>query len=631
MQTFRATNTISMQKVLSSFFKQFIFWMLFFALARSIFLVYNTGLLRIEGVKFTEALSAYYHALQLDLATASYFMFFPFLLLLIQSVYSPAWINKVNQIYTFTGIALFALLITVELGIYPEWKTKLPVKAFSYLTNPTEVYDTVSTGLFFGLIFLFIIILAVSYFTYLKLFFSKLLQVKPNYIFSTLFLLITPVLLFIGARGGVQQIPINQSAAYYSNKNILNLAAVNSGFNLFINLIENYRNLGKNPYEFYPPAEAEQTVEKLMFVEKDTTTSILTTQQPNIVLLILESWSADLIESLGGEPGITPEFRELEKEGILFTGMWATGPRSEQAMGSIFAGFPAHPISSVTVQPDKFARIPTLTHKLINRGYHTSFYFGGQLIYGNIKGFILYNGFKRVVEGENFGKEVIKGKLGAHDEFVLARQLSDLNTEKEPFFSALFTLSSHSPYDQPMEQVITWGDNEQPYINSAYYTDRSLGNYFREAKKQPWYKNTLFILVADHSHNSYRNWAFVTPNYHKIPMMFLGEVIRPEFRGTQISRLSNQSDLATTLLKQLGEDAYEFKWSKNLFNPYSPEFAYYSFEEGLGWVAPNAGHFAYDARVKHFHEISLNDAVSDSIVREGKSYLQILFQEYLNY
>ena len=619
-----------MKQIISSLFRQLLFWMLLFALSRTVFLIYNFNLLRIEGVGFAEAMASYWHALHLDLSTAGYFLIFPIVLLLVQSFYSPKWLNTINKVYVFIGVFLFCLLTVAELGIYPEWKTKMPYKAFTYLTNPTEVYDTISTGLFFSLLALFVVKFTISYFVYIKVFYRNLVHVTKNYLYSAIFALIIPVLLFISLRGGVQQIPINQSASYYSHHNILNLAAVNSGFNLFISIIENYKNFGKNPYSFYSKQEVDKTIKQIFKTERDSTTMVLTTDRPNIVLLILESWSADLIESLGGEPGITPEFHQLEKEGILFTGLWATGPRSEQAMSSIFGGFPAHPISSITVQPDKFSKLTTITHKLIAQGYHTSFYFGGQLIYGNIRGFILHNGFERITELENFGNDVKKGKLGVHDEFVLARQLNDLNKEKEPFFSALFTLSSHSPYDQPMEEVLHWGQNEKQYINSAYYTDHSLGEYFRNARKQPWFKNTLFILVADHSHNSYRNWPFTTPMYHKIPLLFLGDVIKDEFKGTTISKLANQPDIASTLLHQLNIGAEEFHWSRNLFNPYSPEFAYFSFEEGVGWIRP-AGHFVYDARVKHFNELSLPDASKDSIIREGKSYLQAVFEEYMSY
>lgn len=619
-----------MKQIISSLFRQLLFWMLLFALSRTVFLIYNFNLLRIEGVGFAEAMASYWHALHLDLSTAGYFLIFPIVLLLVQSFYSPKWLNTINKVYVFIGVFLFCLLTVAELGIYPEWKTKMPYKAFTYLTNPTEVYDTISTGLFFSLLALFVVKFTISYFVYIKVFYRNLVHVTKNYLYSAIFALIIPVLLFISLRGGVQQIPINQSASYYSHHNILNLAAVNSGFNLFISIIENYKNFGKNPYSFYSKQEVDKTIKQIFKTERDSTTMVLTTDRPNIVLLILESWSADLIESLGGEPGITPEFHQLEKEGILFTGLWATGPRSEQAMSSIFGGFPAHPISSITVQPDKFSKLTTITHKLIAQGYHTSFYFGGQLIYGNIRGFILHNGFERITELENFGNDVKKGKLGVHDEFVLARQLNDLNKEKEPFFSALFTLSSHSPYDQPMEEVLHWGQNEKQYINSAYYTDHSLGEYFRNARKQPWFKNTLFILVADHSHNSYRNWPFTTPMYHKIPLLFLGDVIKDEYKGTTISKLANQPDIASTLLHQLNIGAEEFHWSRNLFNPYSPEFAYFSFEEGVGWIRP-AGHFVYDARVKHFNELSLPDASKDSIIREGKSYLQAVFEEYMSY
>lgn len=618
-----------MKKIFASLLRQVVFWMCFFLLSRTFFLLYNIKLIRAEGIGFVEAIASYWHAIPLDFATTCYLIIFPFILLIIQSFYKASWLNTVNKVYTFTAIILFSLLTTAELGIYPEWKTKLPFKALMYLENPTEVYNSASTFLFIILIIVFIVQTMIGWLAYKRFFYVKIDKAPKKFFYTLLFIIISFPIILLGGRGGWQQIPINQSESYYSNHQVLNLASVNSAFNFSISIIENYKNFEANPYSFYDINLARQEVKKLYETPKDTTIKILTTDRPNVVLIILESWSADLIESLGGKPGITPEFHKLEEKGILFTNLYATGPRSEQAMGSIFAGFPAHPISSVTVQPEKFAKLNTITKTLISQGYHTSFYFGGQLRYGNIKGFILYNGFKKIIEHNDFGKDVIRGKLGVHDEFVLSRQLSDLNNEKEPFFSSLFTLSTHSPYDQPMKNVLTWGENENNYINSAYYTDRCLGEYFAEAQKQPWYKNTLFIIVADHSHNSYKNWSFTTPAYHKIPMLFYGDVIKEPYRGTKIKRLSNQSDLAATLLNQLNLDSSPFAWSRNLLNPYAPEFAYYSFEEGLGWIRPE-GHFVYEARVNHFSEDSLPEASKDSIKKEGKSFLQVLFQEYMD-
>ncbi len=620
-----------MKNIIASLLRQLIFWMIFFLITRVIFIVYNISLIRIEGISFSETILSFWYALPLDLATACYFLIFPFLILLIQIFFSPGWLNKINLIYTITAIFLFSLLVTAELGIYPEWKTKMPYKALMYLKNPSEVYNSASTGTFFLLITIFIILASGSAWLYKNYFYTRVTKSIRGFklLWTIPFAFVSLSLLVLGGRGGWQQIPINQSESYYSNHNILNLASVNSAFNLSISIIENYKNFGKNPFEFYDNQEASETTNRILEISKDTTINILNNKRPNIVLVILESWSADLIESIGGEPGITPEFHKLEEQGILFTNLYATGPRSEQAMGSIFSGFPAHPISSVTVQPEKFSKLNTITHSLINEGYSTSFYFGGQLRYGNIKGYILHNGFSKVVELADFGSNVIKGKLGVHDEFVFSRQLNDLNNEKEPFFSGIFTLSSHSPYDQPMEKVLDWGGNENEYINSAYYTDRCLGNFINEAKKQSWFKNTLFIVVADHSHNSYRNYSFITPVYHKIPLLFFGEVLKKEFQGKKINTFANQSDLATTLLKQLDLDTQPFKWSRNLFNPYYPEFAYYSFEEGMGWVT-RSGHFVYEPRIDHYHEETLKEPLKDSIRQDGKSYLQTLFNEYMN-
>ena len=434
--------------------------------------------------------------------------------------------------------------------------------------------------------------------------------------------------MFIGLRGGIKQIPINQSESYYSDHNILNIASVNNAFNLYISIFENLQNFDHDPYMFMDKASAARIMKNIYYTSTDSTRSILKTKRPNVVLLILESWSADLIEDLGGKPGITPEFKKLEKNGILFDSVYASGSRSEQGMASIFGGFPAHPVSSITVQPDKFVKLPSLVKELMQNGYRTAFYFGGQLIYGNIKSYIIFNGFNQIMEGADFPKALPQGKLGIHDEFTLGYLSGDVGKMKQPFFAALFTLSTHSPWDQPYGKPLDWGDNEHQYINAAYYTDRCLGAFFETAKKQPWYDSTLFILVADHSHNSYRNWHPQSREYHKIPMLFYGNVIRPEYRGTMWHRLGNQHDLAATLLGQLQLPSGKFRFSKNLFNPTAPRFAYYSTEDGVGWVRPN-GYFTYEKK-SDFYYWWTDPNLPDSIRQEGKAFLQTVFSIYMN-
>ncbi|MEZ5197289.1 MAG: sulfatase-like hydrolase/transferase [Bacteroidales bacterium] len=164
-----------------------------------------------------------------------------------------------------------------------------------------------------------------------------------------------------------------------------------------ISTIENYKFKDENPYGFFNQQRAKARVQRLLEVPKDTTTKILNAERPNVVLLLLESWSADVIESITGETGITPNFHELEKDGILFTHLYATGNRSEQAMASIFGGFPSTPLASITHNLDKILKLPSLIRIMNREGYQTSFYFGGQLIYGGIKSYLMANDFDRIL------------------------------------------------------------------------------------------------------------------------------------------------------------------------------------------------------------------------------------------
>jgi len=619
-----------MIKLIKSLLRQLLYWILFFAFARTIYLIFNIGELTGDKIPLWDTLGGYWYGLKLDVATACYFLIIPLLIVLVQSVYSANWLNKVNRIYSTVIVILFTLITITELGIYPEWNTKLHYKALKYITHPAEIYGSADTLTFFILVVIGVFQASVAVFMYRR-YFYKDIKFTYNYWLRPLGLIVIVVpFMFLGMRGGFQQIPINQSQSYYSKYNILNLASVNSGFNLFISVSENMSNLDKNPFQLYDKKEAKAEVNRIMTTPKDTTLDILTTKRPNVVLIILESWSADLIESLGGKPGITPQFHQLEKGGVLFTNLISSGTRSEQGMACLFGGFPGHAISSITVQPDKYPRMPSLTKVLKQQGYQTSYYYGGQLIYGNIKGYIMSNGFDKIQEIYDFGNDVIKGKLGVHDEFVLERQHQELNKNKQPFFSALFTLSSHSPFDQPMPEMLHWDVKERKYINSAYYTDDCLGKYFEKVRKEPWFKNTLFVLVADHSHGSYNSWPFTSPMYHRIPMLFYGDVIKPEYRGYKCDHLGGHHDLAATLLSQMNLDAKPFKWSIDLLNPTSPAYGYYSFEEGVGWVR-KSGYFAYDERMKHYYQMHLPANERDSIMKEGKSYLQVLFDDYMHY
>lgn len=618
-----------MVKLLKALLLQFLFWMLFFALSRTVFILFYTKYL--HGIPFGEIISMYWHSLRLDMATACYILVIPGALTVLQSMISTRWLLFLNRFYTFIMILAYSFITTAEIGIYDEWKTKLHAKSLNYLRHPEEIYNSAPTSAFIVLVLLIGLLTATGFYFYKKRFSLSLVGIKKNYILSVLIFLLLPVVLFIGLRGGVQEIPITQSQSYYSSHNFLNLAATNSGFNFIHSLNEFLKDRSENPYKFFEEDKAKILVDKLHEVKKDTTVHFLTKNRPNIVLIILESWSADLIESLGAMPGITPEFRKLEEKGVLFTDIYASGSRSEQGMAAIFSGFPAHPLSVVTYQPDKYPKLPALNKKLKDEGYSSTFYFGGQLIYGNIKSYIYYNEFDKIYDIENLPKDIPAGKLGVHDAYMFKKLGEDATEAKEPFISAIFTVSTHSPFDMPMTIRHFWDENYQNlYLNSAFYTDSCIGAFFRQVSQEPWFENTLFILTPDHSHDSYKKWDYHSPPYHKTFFLFVGDVVKPEFRGSKIPGTGSQVDFSATLLAQLGLDHSDFTWSKNLMNPYTHRFASISFEEGIGWVEGEK-YFFYEPRFDRFYCRQPEDASSDTMVMDGKAYLQVLFQNYLDF
>jgi len=618
------------KKIIINLLRHLTFWLLIFASGRIFFLIYYHGIIAHSHIKFTEIAGLFFHALQLDVATFCYIASLFLFLYVIESITKWRAINQIVKYLNFLLIGIYFLIVAGETGLYDEWHTKLNMKALAYLKHPAEVIASAQTLTLVIMILFWLVSVFTACWLYNKFIFqASTKQSSPKAWKAVITYIVLQPILIIGSRGGIQQIPINQSQSYFSKHAILNHAAVNPAFNLYISWFENRQFKDRNPFIYMDQAEARHIVDSLFAKPTTNGMDILTIYKPNIVMLILESWSADLIESLGGEPGITPEFRKLEMEGILFTQAYAGGKRSEQGLAAIFSGFPPHPYTSITVQPDKYQHLPSIVKKINAQGYHSSFYFGGQLIYGNIKSYIIFNQFDRIKEIYDFKLPNVKGKLGIHDEYTLNELLHDLAVEPAPFFSALFTLSSHSPYDQPMEEKLFWGDNERNYINSAYYTDWCLGKFFEQARHQIWYPNTLFILVADHSHNSYRNWHPNSFEYNRIPILFYGDVIREDLRGTQIDWLVSQTDLGTTLLEILKISTHEFYWGRNMFHSSFHEFTYLTFDYGVGWKVPE-GEYIWDDHLKIPFKMTIPGEIHLKHEKNAKAFLQVLFDEYLN-
>jgi len=185
----------------------------------------------------------------------------------------------------------------------------------------------------------------------------------------------------------------------------------------------------------------------------------------------------------------------------------------------------------------------------------------------------------------------------------------------------MLSLSSHEPFEVPMESVIKGNDERSLFLNSCFYTDKSLGIFIDQAKKTNWWKNTLIVITADHGHRFPNAEELKDKERFKIPMLWLGGAITKQ--DTIVHTLSGQTDMANTLLGQLGKTQTVFPFSKNILDTQVTPFAVYIFNNGFGYIDPT-GESIYDFDYKNY----IKQESNAEGIQKGKAYMQSLFNDY---
>ncbi|WP_442591642.1 LTA synthase family protein [Pedobacter sp. AW31-3R] len=620
-----------MLKALIFFARFFVLWLLFFLLDRLIFIGIN--LEQLKNSSATEILASCYYSLRLDLSMVAYmavapilfFLFFFFIPLKKKVPFS--WISVYNKVL----VVIFSILGVANFNIYREWGSKINAKALGFaITSPNEaIASSASSPVFLSLSVLAVLICAgLALNKWLTL---KNIELRPSPVLLKLFFAVLLVgVNFLMIRGGLGVSPNNQSMAYYCDVPILNHAAVNTEWGLVSSILANKRS-SNNPDLYFPNDEAEKIVKDLYAVEKDSTTLVLKTKRPNVVVIIMESFTADLTKTLGNEDGITPNLDRMMKEGILFSNIYSTGNRTDKGIIGTLAGFPSIAAENIVKWPEKLEKIPAISQTFAKNGYQTSFFYGGESEFENYKVFIMSHDYQLLVDKNSFASKDMNSKWGAYDGVVFNRQLQELNKTKEPFFSTQMTLTNHEPFEVPGKPKFGNKDNVEKFKSTAFYTDSCLNSFLMEAKKQPWYKNTLFIFVADHGHilPKIRQEVYVPQRYH-IPLLFFGDVIKEEYKGKRFDQVGSQIDIASTLLHQLDMDAKPFIWSKNLLNPYTKAFAWFSWDNGMGFIDhKQCVTFDNIGKMVLYNDQPKDVKYSDTLSRNGKAYLQSVHQHFI--
>lgn len=619
-----------MFRILLFLLRFFLFWMLFFVVDKALFLLVFYK--NIAQIPLLEILGTFYHAIPIDLSMTAYMSAAP-LIFLVFMWFKGDKIVRLNwiKVYMVVLTIVFSILSIVNFNIYREWGTKLNAKAFGFAFSAPN--EALASGASSPILLSLTALAALIVFGIFLI--KRLIPVSLKIQHAPIILKIVVSILLMGfnflfIRGGVGVSTMNQSKAYFSDDAILNQAAVNTEWNLISSILAS-RKVNRNNYNFLPAEEAKNIISDLYAVKKDTTINILNTNRPNVVLIIMESFTADLTKVLGQEDGITPQFDSLVNKGVLFSRIYSTGNRTDKGIVGTLAGYPSLAAGNMVNFPNKFQRIPAISQDFKKQGYSTSFFYGGESEFDNYKAFIISHDYTKLIDKNDFEKKDMNSKWGAYDGLVFNRQLAELNHTRQPFFSTQMTLTNHEPFEVPGAYKFGNTTNITKFKSTAFYTDSCINSFLSQAKLQHWYKNTLFIFIADHGHiYPKERYDVAIPERYHIPLLFYGDVIKKEYRGKSFDNIGSQADLATTLLKQLQINTNAYPWSKDLFNPYTKPFAFFSWDNGMGFIDSKHCVTFDNVGKRILYNSQAKDKIqTEETLKKGQSYLQTVYQQFI--
>ncbi len=608
-----------------SLIRLYAFWLIFFLVERSIFVLRFWEY--VSDSSASDVFQIFSSALRLDASMAGYVLVIPVLLWAVEIFSGKAFVStRFQLIYHRFFIILFSLIAAVNVNIYQEWGSKVNFKVFKiFVLYPYEsTISSLETG----------IALAIGLFLMQSVFFWWIIRffIRPSYALHTWLVrpslsLLLLGLTFLSVRGGWQLAPISQSMAYFSSKPILNHASVNTSWNLAQDVVNNLAGTTSG-FQFMPDAHVDPILEKYLSADSLQRTEILSTKRPNVVFIILESFTADVVESLGGEPGISTELGLLMRQGVSFSNVYASGDRTDKGLIAVLSAFPAQATKSIISETDKQEHLPSVAQVFKEQGYETAFMYGGESEFFGFKPYVLSHGFDHATDKHAFAPEDQNSKWGAHDGVVFKRFKQQLGQLSQPFFATMLTLSNHEPFEIPEAPRFPGSDLPNRFRSTAFYTDKSLGAFMRQARQEPWFKQTLFVIVADHGHRLPKEkYPISAAQRFHIPLVLVGEVIKPEFRGKKMSVFGSQTDIAQTVLGQLGLNGQRFKFSQDLFATDPTQgYAFFDWDNGFGVISPK-GFTSYDNAGKRV----IKQEGGANLLTFGQAYMQRVFSTYEAY
>jgi phosphoglycerol transferase MdoB-like AlkP superfamily enzyme len=506
---------------------------------------------------------------------------------------SKWYASKFNKILLF--IYFFFVVFTLIFNAISEWffweefSVRYNFIAVDYLVYTTEVIGNIRQSYPINSIMAGLVIFTALIVYLLRKSITKSTATKTGFGKRTkiaLVLLCLPVLTYFGVSHKLKYLSKNQYVNELSGNGMYDF-----GFAFWNNQLD-YNTF----YKTLPIKSAESILSHLLQVDSTakngafentsrTIGSIGTENKMNVVLISVESLSAEFLGTFGNTQHITPQLDSLAKEGLLFNNLYASGTRTVRGLEALSLCIPPTPGQSIVKRPDN-KNLFTLGSIFRSKGYNSRFIYGGYGYFDNMNEFFSNNGYQVTDRSSLQDSEIHYSNIwGVADEDLFTLSLRELDQDyknNKPFFAQIMTVSNHRPYTYPEGRIDIPSHTGRE--GAVKYTDYAIGKFIREAKQKPWFSNTLFVIVADHCASSAGKVELPVDKYH-IPMIFYspGHITPGKFE-----KLTAQIDIGPTILgylnfsydsKFFGQDVFKMKDSE--------ERAFISTYQSLGYIKDN--------------------------------------------
>jgi len=593
-----------MKQRLIYLFKVYALTMMIFIVAKVIFMLCNLADHPFTAVDMWQVIR---HGLSLDLSTSLYILILPFLVTIISLWWDNRKLQIFLRIYYAFIVTIMTLAFVADTSLYPFWGFKLDASCLQYLETPAEARASVSGFYMTIRIILLIVGSYVLYRLYKAIpFWAKKPSQRRAATFSNL--LFIP-LIIIGIRGGIDESTTNIGQVYFSRNQFLNHSAVNPIFSFFASLEKSGSNIVT--YQFMDQKNCDKIISQLYNTQSIGYDTLLTTNTPNIIVILLESCGGQFTE-ISGRTDITPNLNRMIKEGIYFANCHANSWRTDRGTLCTWSGYPSFPTMSVMKIPAKSRTLPNIARTLQQkRGYSTHYLYGGDINFTNMRSYLVSGGFQDLTWKADYKfDEQQTAKWGVRDDITFQTLTQLTETMKQPFLIGYSTLSSHAPWDVPIRHF----DDE--VLNAFYYLDQCVGNFIQQLRKSDLWNNTLVVMLPDHG-IVHAGLDESNPLLNHIPMLWVGGVIKEPRR---IEQVCNQTDLPATLLGQLGIAHDEYTFSRDVLSvTYNHPFAIHTYDDGYT-IIDSTSYVNYDFISNRV--VSTYGKNSDKLILRAKAILQ---------